>query len=500
MKKSNLSLFSCTFLVAFAGCGGDTIYKIDSTSITPRTISEPLYQRLRASTVQIKTENAEGAGWGTGFFIDAEGHIVTNNHVAVGASELRIAIKGEDRLINAESIGYAECADLAVIKLTSSTKLPSATNNAKYLNWYDDYVTPSLVVGVAGFPEDVSDDRNEAVFTYNEGVVSTETRQRSTPWASTEAFDHSAFTTKGNSGGPLVEVATGKVVGVHYSGSIKSPNRKYAISGMEARSLVNRMINGENIYSIGISPEVYLDRSEKSWGVMVKSVAPGKHADSIGIRINDFIIGLGGGSLTEDAEGRVSTLEKYCSVLRTHNPNNPDDIEDRGDIVSIKIQRFTKNNEWVTCNGEINGDSLTLTDNSNVECPDSGKITFDENGYIKDSSQPPKPPSKKSYIAIMRHVPQGICESNYVRESAIEEGFLNPIFEEKTGYVYCRDYGKKDDDKECSIDYYDSNDDGVRDDHTDFTCIVKFDGFKNEKSSRSFNKFNSIKTIIDNTN
>ena len=379
MRNLNLSLLSCTLLVAFVGCGetnvGGTITEeppIDTSGTGPtvRTISEPLYQKLRAATVQIKTKSAEGSGWGTGFFIDTEGHIVTNNHVAVGTSELRIAIKGEERLINAESIGYAECADLAVIKLTSST------NNAKYLNWYDDYVTPTLVVGVAGFPGDVLDDRSGAVFAYNEGVVSTETRQKSTPWASTEAFDHSAFTYGGNSGGPVVEVATGKVVGVHYAGSIKSPNRKYAISGMEARSLVNRMINGENIYSIGISPEVYLHSSGKSLGVRVKNIVPGKHADRIGIRTNDFIVGLAGDSLTQDSEGRAATLEKYCSVLRTHNPNNPDDIKDRGTVLSIKIQRFTQDNKWVTCVGEINGDSLTLADDSNAECPDSGKIAL----------------------------------------------------------------------------------------------------------------------------
>ncbi len=387
MRNLSLSLLSCTLLVAFIGCGENPVSNMDKITEekigtsdigpTPRTtISEPLYQKLRAATVQIKTKGAEGSGWGTGFFIDTEGHIVTNNHVAVGASELRIAIKGEERLINAESIGYAECADLAVIKLTSSTKLPSATNNAKYLDWYDDYVTPTLVVGVAGFPGDVLDDRSGAVFAYNEGVVSTETRQMSTPWASTEAFDHSAFTSSGNSGGPVVEVATGKVVGVHYAGSINSPNRKYAISGMEARSLVNRMINGENIYSIGISPEVYVNNSKQSLGVRVKNVAPGKHADRIGIKTNDFIIGLGGDSLTQDSEGRVSTLEKYCSVLRTHNPNNPNDVEDRGAIISIEIQRFTQDNKWVTCVGEINGDSLTLADDSSSQCPDSGKISL----------------------------------------------------------------------------------------------------------------------------
>jgi len=357
------------FAMSFIGCGSPSgfkstvIVKVDGNESKDTNIKidnntskkvDTLYQKLRASTVQIKTEGAEGTGWGTGFFIDTKGHIVTNNHVVVGANELRIAIKGEERLINAESIGYAECADLAVIKLTSPT------NNAKYLNWHDDYITPKLNVVVSGFTQSVLDSENRPVFTYNEGIVDTQIHQISTPWISTEFFKYSAFTASGSSGAPVVEVETGKVVGVHYSGSRSSSSDKYAISGMEARNLVNRMINGENIHSIGISPEVYIDSSGKNWGVRVKDIVPDRQADRIGIKIDDFIIKLAGSSLTEGVKNGTSTLENYCSILKTYNPNNPDDVDDVGSKLSIEVLR-TLNKSWIICGGEINGNkSLEL--------------------------------------------------------------------------------------------------------------------------------------------
>ncbi len=337
----------------------DNTSKNTDQEVDDNTLKD-LEKKVRASTVQIKIGNRKESKWGTGFFINAEGYIITSNNVATGGFVFQINIKGEE--IYALPVGYAECANLAVIKLISST------NN--YLDWYDDYATPTSHVAVASFTEDIVDSENRPTFIYNKGVVHTVSRQISTPWVYTEAFDHSAFTTVGGHlGGPVVDVATGKVVGMHYAGSEKSPNRKYAISGIEAKALVNRMINGENIYSIGISPEVSLSNSGKSLGVRVKNVVVRQHADRIGIKTDDLIIGLGGESLTQGIESRVATLERYCSVLRTHNPNNPDDTEDRGDIVSIKIQRFTQDDKWVTCQGEINGDSLTLADDSNAACP-----------------------------------------------------------------------------------------------------------------------------------
>ena len=390
MKKVSLSLLSCVFIITVTGCGGGPNPIIIETKdeggiINPnnnsdaRTLNMDLYEQLVAATVKIKVGDD---GWGSGFFIGDEGYIVTNNHVVVGAGELRVDIKGEDRLINAKSIAYAECADLAVIKLTSSTKLPPSPLNKNSLTWHDYRVAPAMTIASAGFPSTVQTSAGEPVFTYTEGSVQTEPRQVDTKWASTEAFNHGALVANGNSGGPLVEVATGEVVGVNYSRNDKT-HRQLAISGVMAKSYVERMVKGENIHSIGISPKVSL-YNDRAMGVLVEAVVPGKHADKIGIKAGDHIYALGGEYLWQQNDmdskyiDRISTLDKYCSILRSQEPNNPKSINDEGTVIAITIYRHTEDGD-VLCSGQINGDPLTLKNDSSTICPDAQKFEYKSN-------------------------------------------------------------------------------------------------------------------------
>ncbi len=531
MKK--LSFVLSALLVTFTGCGTDTgnknIYNTGDSynnnghlvRTTDSETTDGIFEKIKAGTVRVNTTKESGSGWGTGFFVHDDGYIVTNNHVVVGAGELLIGINGEDRLINAKLQGYSECADLAVLKLTENTKIPSVNTNVVSLNWYGVRATMGQKIGVVGYPGDSYSDTNP-LFTYNEGVVSTDaTYQKSTHWSSTEVFTHSAYTSGGNSGGPVIDRNTGDVLGIHYAGS-KDQNRFYAISGQEASKLVDEMIAGYNVYSLGINPRVYLHSDGKPLGVLVKDTLPSKIADVIGIKPNDIIVKLASSLLYEDGDmKRVRTLNKYCSTLRSHNPNAS--REDIGTVVNIKIQRYAKNNRWVSCVGQLNGRSLTLEDDSSLGCPDSGKISFNEDGFItsgqstiinpdttyvdNDTRPDPIEPdediivnpnddmSKKKYILIYRHYPSNLCESNSWKNTLIERGFVNPLFkEENTRDVYCYTYGKQDDDIECSMNYYEE-------DHTDTTCVIGFDQFKSTKSNRNIsddsNKFDFLKTIIN---
>ncbi len=371
MKKLNLSLVLSALLVGFIGCGGGTTTKVVEVPVTPLTPLSPtvvkptlqeIQAKVRVATVRIRVSGADNqTWWGSGFLIDNDGHIVTNNHVAVGASELRVSIDGEDRLISARPIAYAECSDLAVIKLTSNV-----TNQP--LSWYGGDVTTGMQIAGAGFPWTITDDMGTPVYTYLNGIVNTGSRQNSTSWASTEAFNHSMDTAGGNSGGPVVELDTGKIVGVHYAGW-NAADRHYAISGILAQTYVERMIKGENIHAIGVAPEVSFGANGRSIGIFVNAVTPGMLASNIGLKAGDQIYELGGsrlwddGTLNEEEVRRVGTLEKYCSILKTFDPN-------QGSVVSIELARIALDGQRYSCIGEINGDSLTLWNNSAVRCPD----------------------------------------------------------------------------------------------------------------------------------
>ena len=67
--------------------------------------------------------NAPGSG--SGVIIDADGHIVTNNHVVGEASEVEVRLSDQTKYI-AQVIGKDPDTDLAVLKVTTDRPLPSA--------------------------------------------------------------------------------------------------------------------------------------------------------------------------------------------------------------------------------------------------------------------------------------------------------------------------------------------------------------------------------------
>ena len=60
---------------------------------------------------------------GSGFFIDAEGHVVTNNHVVGDAEKIEIMLKDGDTY-EATLVGRDPKTDLALLKVTSDRKFP----------------------------------------------------------------------------------------------------------------------------------------------------------------------------------------------------------------------------------------------------------------------------------------------------------------------------------------------------------------------------------------
>ena len=99
-----------------------------------------------------------GAGSGSGFIIDAEGHVVTNNHVVTGGAFYKVYVDGMEDPVNARVLGVSECADLAVIDLDGK--------NYPYLAWYEQPIKVGLEVYAAGFP------LGDPEYTLTKGIVS----------------------------------------------------------------------------------------------------------------------------------------------------------------------------------------------------------------------------------------------------------------------------------------------------------------------------------------
>ena len=348
------------FVLFAAGCGGgDSAGTTAASETTPTAAATPTTAAVTAAEVAVDVPETSGAvaglnnvrgavvrivaegsfvdpqegavanvaGSGSGFIIDPEGIAVTNNHVVTGAAFLQVYLDGEDQPRNAKVLGVTECSDLAIIDIDGS--------GFPYLDWYGEDIEAGTKVYAAGFP------LGDPEYTLTEGIVSKERAAGESSWASVDSvIEHTAQVLPGNSGGPLV-TEDGQVLAVNYAG-INDFDIQYAISRPEVAKVLDTLVAGRDVTSIGINGEAFT--SEEFSGIWVAGVSSGSPAAEIGIKGGDIITATEGLVVATDG-----TMADYCDILRSH---------DAGDPLSIEILR------WETeevLEGTLNsGEPLTL--------------------------------------------------------------------------------------------------------------------------------------------
>ena len=275
-------------------------------------------------------EQLEGAGSGSGFIIDPSGIAVTNNHVVTGAATLEVYVGGADEPINARVLGVSECADLAVIDLEG--------DDYPFLDWYDGEIQPGLEVRAAGFP------LGDPEYTLTSGIVSKASADGESTWASVDrAIEHDANIQPGNSGGPLVDAETGRVVAVNYAGGDPGTGTSqfFAIGADLARDVVEQLRGGVDVESLGVNGQAVFDDVTGVQGIWVSSVDTDSPAGDLGLRPGDVIEKIEGLSVGTDG-----TMETYCDILQSNAP---------GEQLAVQVLRFE---EDARLRGEFNGDEL----------------------------------------------------------------------------------------------------------------------------------------------
>ncbi len=240
-------------------------------------------------------------GEGSGWVYDAEGHIVTNNHVVEDADEILVTFH-DGRWAKGELVAADPQADLAVIKVDppkgmALKPLPLAEPDSLRVGYN--------VIAI-GAPFGLEE-------TLTTGVVSA--IGRSLPvgldkmggphYSLPDVIQTDAAINPGNSGGPLLDL-TGRVVGVNFA--IESPVRGSSGIGFAIPvSIVQRVVpalieNGEYHYAYlgirgqSVTPELAeaLDLPDNVLGAYVDEVMPGGPADKGGVK---------GGSKVVDENG-----------------------------------------------------------------------------------------------------------------------------------------------------------------------------------------------------
>ncbi len=306
---------------------------------------------VEGAFAEFGTDELELAFGGSAFFIDPSGIAVTNNHVVTGAAIIRVYVEGENGPRNARILGASECHDLAVLQVDG--------DDFPALSWHSGPVTPGLDIYAAGFP-----DRG---YTLTRGIVSQAGFSVETEWASVDgALEHDARLLPGNSGGPLV-TNEGLVVGVNYAAT-DFVAQSWAIGSTTARSVVDRLREGENLDSIGVNGIAFFEPDENISGVWVTSVQTGSSAFDVGVRAGDVITRLNGLTV-----GTGGTMADYCDVLRSTRAD-----------AQIRIQVYRPSTGQLL-EGTLNGDRLEET--FSFAGTGTGPASADyEYGYITDDS------------------------------------------------------------------------------------------------------------------
>jgi serine protease Do len=227
---------------------------------------------------------------GSGFIIDADGTIVTNNHVVKGADKVSVTLTDGTEL-PARIIGRDERTDLAVIKVDAGHPLPSLTLGDS------DQVKPGQWVLAVGNPFGLGG-------TVTAGIVSARGRDiGSGPYDSFLQVD--AAINQGNSGGPLF-TQDGRVVGVNTA--ILSPTGGsvgigFAIPSNLVKSVTGQLRTAGHVtrgflgvetqpVTEGIAPGLGLGKD--AHGALVAAVAPGSPAAKAGLLPGDVLTAVDG--------------------------------------------------------------------------------------------------------------------------------------------------------------------------------------------------------------
>jgi serine protease Do len=241
-------------------------------------------------------KNYEQKGLGSGFILDKDGYILTNNHVVDGADEVKVKL-ADGREFKAKIIGRDPKTDLALIKIPPDKSLvPLPLGDSDKLEVGDWVIAIGNPFGLGN--------------TVTAGIVSA--KYRHLGMGSYDNFIQTdASINPGNSGGPLLNTA-GEVVGINsaiYSESGGSIGIGFAIPINMAKELLPQLKAGKVIRGwLGvmiqkITPDLKAKlglKDEK--GALVADVVTGGPADRAGIKRGDVIVGFDGKEITGSNE------------------------------------------------------------------------------------------------------------------------------------------------------------------------------------------------------
>jgi len=273
---------------------------------------------------------------GSGFFINDQGYILTNNHVVEGTKEVKIVLSdGSEQ--NASIVGTDQYSDIAVLKTDGTVPAVAALGNS-------DKLDPGESVIAIGSP--LGNFKN----TVTVGVVSATGRSIDTGngYQIEDLIQTDTAINHGNSGGPLVDLA-GEVIGINTlvvrnsgMGDV-AEGLGFAIPVNTAQVIAQQIIQQGyfsrpymGIQFQPINPDIAAQYNlPAKWGVYVTKVVNDSPASQAGLKENDIITKVGNVAIDE--------THSYVNTLFTFKP---------GDQITLTVMRDGKETQLQITLGE----------------------------------------------------------------------------------------------------------------------------------------------------
>ena len=303
-----------------------------------------VYRATRDAVVEITVTGAaeptpfggeeQQRGQGSGFVIDEEGHVVTNQHVVDDAQSLNVTMRDGSRY-TATVVGSDPSTDLAVIKVNApASKLtPLELGDSSAVRVGDAVIAIGSPFGLDG--------------TVTTGIVSALGREVEAPnnFAIDDTIQTDAAINHGNSGGPLLNTR-GEVVGVNAQIRSESGGNDgvgFAIPSNTVKEIASRLISGgkvEHAY-LGVGSQTIdsaaADALDIPRGAMVTRVNSGTAAAKAGLKpatgsrtVQGETYETGGDVITEVDGQAVEGADALRRVIDSHRP---------GDTVRLTVVR-----------------------------------------------------------------------------------------------------------------------------------------------------------------
>jgi putative serine protease PepD len=280
-------------------------------------------EALLPSTVQILTRGGEGpagSATGSGFVVDGEGHVITNNHVVAGVGDGgRIqVIDHAGRRLTATIVGRSPVYDIAVLDVEGAEDLkPAALGSSRSMAVGETVVAIGSPLGLSS--------------TVTSGIVSALDRPVTTGDQDESSFINAVQTdaaiNPGNSGGPLVNLR-GEVVGVNsaiatmggFASKAGNIGVGFAIPMEQVKVTASQIVRtGEARYPV-IGANV--NTGSRRNGAEIVDVPAGTPADQAGLEEGDIVVAVD--------EKAVSDGIGLIVAIRSHQP---------GETIRLTVRR-----------------------------------------------------------------------------------------------------------------------------------------------------------------